>query len=118
MSDIDPSVLALIPTENGEPVFTQPWEAQAFAMVVNLHAKGAFTWSEWAGALSANITEADQTSDYYHRWLSALESLVTTKAMVSSETLRHRKDQWERAALATPHGNTILLENDPQFQSS
>jgi hypothetical protein len=38
-----------------EPVFREPWEAQAFAMTVLLHQQGLFTWTEWAQALSAQI---------------------------------------------------------------
>jgi hypothetical protein len=30
------------------PVFSAPWEAQAFAMVLALHERGLFTWPEWA----------------------------------------------------------------------
>jgi len=38
-----------------EPVFNEPWEAQAFAMAVHLHQQGVFTWSEWAQALADQI---------------------------------------------------------------
>jgi hypothetical protein len=32
---------------DGEPVFAEPWQAQAFALAVELSAKGHFTWKEW-----------------------------------------------------------------------
>ena len=43
------------PTENGEPVFKEPWEAQAFSLVIALHESGVFSWSEWTDALAQAI---------------------------------------------------------------
>ena len=37
--------------DDGEPVFREPWEAQAFAMTLALYERGLFTWTEWAAAL-------------------------------------------------------------------
>ena len=57
-----------------EPVFNEPWEAQAFAMVVKLHEQGAFTWTEWAETLGAEIKSVERP--YYESWLAALEKIV------------------------------------------
>ena len=43
------------PTENGELVFTEPWEAQAFSLVIALHESGVFSWDEWSDALAQAI---------------------------------------------------------------
>ena len=43
------------PAENGEPVFKEPWEAQAFSLVIALHESGVFSWDEWADALAQAI---------------------------------------------------------------
>ena len=105
--------------EDGAPVFREPWEAQAFAMTLALHERGLFTWMEWAAALSAAIKQAqasgdcDDGSTYYRHWLSAIEQLVGEKGIASQETLAERRQAWDRAARATPHGRPILLENDP-----
>ena len=105
---------------DGAPVFREPWEAQAFAMTLALHERGLFTWPEWAEALSAAIRRAqdagdcDDGSTYYRHWLAALESLVGAKGIASEETLSARRDAWDRAAHATPHGQPIRLENDPE----
>ena len=40
------------------PVFAEPWQAEAFALVVHLNQVGAFTWSEWTEALSREIAAA------------------------------------------------------------
>lgn len=46
-----PRFESLLRDEKGEATFAEPWQAQAFALVVHLHSKGAFTWREWASAL-------------------------------------------------------------------
>jgi nitrile hydratase accessory protein len=105
--------------DDGEPIFREPWEAQAFAMTLALYEQGLFTWTEWAAALSAAIKQAqasgdcDDGSTYYQHWLSAIEQLVRNKGIASEQALAARRDAWDRAAHATPHGQPILLENDP-----
>lgn len=105
--------------DDGEPVFREPWEAQAFAMTLVLYERGLFTWSEWAAALSAAIKQAqvagdcDDGSTYYRHWLAAIEHLVGVKGIASGSALAARRQAWDRAAHATPHGQPILLENDP-----
>ena len=49
-----------LPSFDEAPVFAEPWEAQAFALVVELHKQGAFSWIEWAETLSGVIKE-DET---------------------------------------------------------
>ena len=79
-----------------------------------------FSWPEWTEALSREIATAPLSSDgdtgdsYYHHWLAALESLVVEKGAASRATLASRKAAWARAAAATPHGEPILLANDPE----
>jgi nitrile hydratase accessory protein len=105
--------------EDGEPVFHEPWEAQAFAMTLALHEQSLFTWTEWAAALAAAIKQAqafgdcDDGSTYYRHWLAALEQLVRDKGIATEQALAERRDAWGRAAHATPHGQPILLGNDP-----
>jgi len=110
--------------DDGEPVFREPWEAQAFAMTLALYEQGVFTWTEWAAALSATIKEAqasgdcDDGSTYYQHWLSTIEQLVRDKGIASEQTLEERRNAWDRAAHATPHGQPISLANDPLQQSA
>ena len=49
-----------IPRDADGPVFREPWEAQAFAMAVSLHASGLFSWNEWAATLADEIARLDQ----------------------------------------------------------
>jgi nitrile hydratase accessory protein len=99
-------------TQVDEPVFAEPWQAQAFAMTVKLHETGLFTWTEWADALGQEIAAAgpdDAAENYYLRWLSALEKIAHAKGALSEAERLQRKDAWERAARATPHGSPIEL---------
>jgi nitrile hydratase accessory protein len=99
------------------PVFAAPWQAEAFAMVVSLHASGLFTWPEWAATLSTELArlrpEASDGSQYYAGWLRALEAMLVAKGVATPEAIALTTDAWHRAALATPHGEAIVLENDP-----
>ncbi|RUW45405.1 nitrile hydratase accessory protein, partial [Mesorhizobium sp. M1A.F.Ca.ET.072.01.1.1] len=36
-----------MPTGFDDPVFAEPWQAEAFAITVALHDSGLFSWSEW-----------------------------------------------------------------------
>jgi nitrile hydratase accessory protein len=115
MSAPDLAALPAIPRDEDGPVFRAPWEAQAFGMAVALHEGGHFTWKEWAARLSDEIAAAhrrgehDDGQRYYHYWLGALEKLVADKKLVLADELRTRKDEWDRAARATPHGQPIEL---------
>jgi nitrile hydratase accessory protein len=96
-------------------VFAAPWEAQAFAMAVALHAKGLFTWTEWAEALSGEISRAQKYGDpdtgqkYYQHWLAALEKLVVSKGVTSAGMLGILREQWDVAARETAHEEPVLL---------
>jgi nitrile hydratase accessory protein len=90
-----------------EPVFAEPWEAQAFALAVKLHEAGLFTWTEWSEALAAEIK--DTGAPYYQAWLAALEKLVERKHLISPAERTQRIEDWDRAARATPHGEPIVL---------
>ena len=57
--------------------------------------------------------DPDDGSTYYRHWLAALERLVAEKGVASADALAVRRDAWDRAARATPHGQPILLGNDP-----
>lgn len=105
-----------IPRDADGPVFREPWEAQAFAMALALHARGLFTWNEWATALADQIKRAQAGGDpdsgetYYRHWLATLERLIAEKGVASTETLHRYRDAWDHAADRTPHGSPIVLQ--------
>jgi len=108
-----PDALALprLPKDADGPVFAEPWEAQAFALVVRLHAEDAFTWTEWAAALSEALAgdPDDDGSRYYHHWVEALETLAARRSLVSPAELAVRKAAWEQAYRSTSHGAPVAL---------
>ena len=113
-----PEVLAPgMPRDADGPVFGAPWEAQAFAMTLALHAKGLFSWTEWAAALARQIEAAQAAGDpdtgetYYRHWLAALEALVARKGAASPGELARYRDAWDHAAERTPHGQPIELQD-------
>jgi nitrile hydratase accessory protein len=88
-----------------ERVFAEPWEAQAFALVVALNERGVFTWSEWTEAVAAAPEEG-----YYERWLATLERLLVERGQTDAMTLARYRQAWAQAAERTPHGTPIELE--------
>ena len=116
---MDPSIalneLPALPRDQEGPVFNEPWEAQAFALAVRLSEVGCFTWSEWAIALSREITAAQARGDpdlgqtYYRHWLNALERICIDKGVVDREDMHWRLEAWRRAYLCTPHGQPVEL---------
>ena len=96
-------------------MFAEPWQAQAFALVVKLSEAGHFTWKEWAAALADELKaaeergEPDDGSDYYKHWVATLERLVTAKGLTDESALHERKDAWADAYRHTPHGKPVEL---------
>ncbi len=110
-----PAALADIPSNQQDPTFNEPWEAQAFAITVAMHRRGAFSWNEWAETLGEQIRLAQAHGDpdlgatYYLHWLAALEKLVLKKGIADQGTLSLYQEAWHRAADRTPHGEPIEL---------
>ncbi len=96
------------PPDISEPVFEEPWQAQAFALTLALHERGVFTWQEWAQAIGARVKEAEGEA-YYAAWLTALETLLTAKGIADVEALAEFKTAWADAYQHTPHGQPVEL---------
>ena len=96
-------------------VFSEPWQAQAFALTLRLHERGVFAWTEWAQYLSQAIREAQQQGDpdlgdtYYTHWVSALERLMVDKGIAPPMALAGLRQAWRNAAEMTPHGASVTL---------
>ena len=91
--------LPLLPRDETGPVFAEPWQAQAFAVVVGLTEAGTISLNEWAEHLGAVLKEAeargeyDTSRRYYDHWLTALERLVVAKSMTDWDELEHEGEQ-------------------------
>jgi nitrile hydratase accessory protein len=98
-------------------VFAEPWQAQAFAMTMQLSRKGAFTWGDWVAVFSAEIRAnpeqpgEDSVDAYYRQWLTALETILTTRGLSTQEEIAGMETRWRAAYVNTPHGLPIALEN-------
>ena len=83
-----------IPKDEDGVVFAAPWEAKAFALVIQLHQEGRFEWQEWVDALSGEIA-VDSTrhphTPYYELWLAAAEKLVSAKGLVAAGALQETR---------------------------
>jgi nitrile hydratase accessory protein len=100
-----------LPRDAEGPVFSEPWQAQAFALAVQLNADGAFSWSEWAQALAQQLAgdPSDDGSRYYQHWVAALEGWVARRGLAAVSELASRKAEWADAYRRTPHGRPIEL---------
>jgi nitrile hydratase accessory protein len=104
-----------LPHDAEGPVFREPWEAEAFAIVVALHQRGLFGWDEWAAMLGEEIRAAQLSGDpdtgetYYRHWIAALERMVARKGIADGAALKRYHDAWQCAAERTAHGAPIAL---------
>ena len=105
----------LLPRDEEGPVFAEPWQAQAFAIAVQLSAAGHFTWTEWTTALGEQLQaavkrgEPDDGSRYFEHWITALEQLATDKKLTDQTALNERKEAWADSYRHTPHGQPVEL---------
>ena len=109
------SGLLNLPLDDEGPVFAEPWQAQAFAMVLELVEAEVFSWTQWAAALGEQFKQAedagnpDDGSAYYHHWVAALEGLLNERQITDAGQLVRRKEDWAEAYRRTPHGKPVLI---------
>ena len=98
------------------PVFRAPWEAQAFALTLTLcrarllHLEGMDAASERARSRRPvfavmRTMPAVTTSTGWLRWKVS----PRTRGLTTVAEMLARKDEWDRAARSTPHGQPIVL---------
>ena len=93
MNTAFPSLLNDYSKNRPHPVFAEPWEAHAFAIVVKLSEKGLFKWSDWTNTLAEEIKEAKEQGNpdfgntYYKFWLTALETIILEKNIANEEEI-------------------------------
>ena len=118
------AALPRLPRDADGPVFSEPWQAQAFALAVQLSANGSFTWKEWAAVLAEELQAAASRGEladgtaYYDCWLAALERLVVAKHLSDGGALRAQKEAWAQAYRRTPHGQPVELPSDSDARDS
>lgn len=90
-----------LPRKNGELVFLAPWEGRAFGLAVVLNEKGAYPWNDFRARLVEQI--ASGCPDYYESWLSALETLLVDRGLITGDDIDRRAAEYR------------ALERDPVF---
>lgn len=96
-------------------MFDEAWHAQILALADSLVQAGLISPTQWANALGAERKKSvadkapDTVATYYDCALKALEGLLNELGHLDADTLKNRKTQWEKAYLATPHGQPVRL---------
>ncbi|WP_187430237.1 hypothetical protein ROLI_008210 [Roseobacter fucihabitans] len=99
-----------------EPVFSQPWHAEVFALTVVLNEAGHFDWPDWTTRFGATLKrhglerELDGGDDYFAAWLETLEHFLASMGLAQAEDVLRLKEAWEEAYLSTPHGAPVALQ--------
>jgi len=101
---------------DSEPVFDEPWQAQVLAMVDTLIANGVIEATAWSDSLGSELKKAqlsdanDDITTYYKAVLQALEQLLDQNTDISETEVSNKRDAWEQAYRATPHGQPVNLK--------
>jgi len=101
---------------DGEPVFDEPWQAQLMAMADTLISSGVISPTVWSDTLGEELKKAqvrgddDDITTYYRAALQAFEQLLRQNSDISEADVTDKRDAWEQAYLATPHGQPVNLK--------
>jgi nitrile hydratase accessory protein len=101
---------------DGNPVFDEPWQAEALAIADTLVQSGMFSASAWSSTLGQVLKESEFRGDkdtqgtYYQCVLIALETLIAGHSDIDQEAMIGKRKDWEKAYLSTPHGQPVRLK--------
>jgi nitrile hydratase accessory protein len=115
MTSVPELAMPQVPGDEAGPAFDAPWQAQAFAIVVQLNKTGHFGWDEWVRALSQEIARSParpgegENETYYRQWLGALEQIVVARGLLAAGDAEERAADWRAAYINTPHGQAVEL---------
>ena len=90
-SDASPLLAKSLPIDvDAARKFAAPWEAKAFAIIVEMAQAGHFSWSDWVDCFSKEVAGATAIEaaggiapGYYEQWLNAAETLLIDKGITS-----------------------------------
>lgn len=91
-----------IPRNCESLLFGEPWQSRAFGMVLALAEAKHYPYEDFRQSLIRTVgtwdrshEEDDPTWNYYEQWLAAFEKLVLGKAMITSEELDRRTEEFQ-----------------------
>jgi nitrile hydratase accessory protein len=110
-----------IPRTEGELSFREPWEVRTLGIVVQMHERGQFAWSEFQSELVDVISEWEAMApeerpkwSYYACWQQAAERLIEKKNLVSPREFDERAEEFLSGKRTPPHTHGGgLLSTDP-----
>ncbi len=82
-----------IAPEHDEPVFHEQWEKKVFAMQSAASGQGLYSGAEFRHAIERMNWIHYLESSYYEHWLTAIETLLSEKGIISREELEARVKQ-------------------------
>ncbi len=82
-----------IAPEHDEPVFHEQWEKKVFAMQIAASGQGLYSGAEFRHAIERMNWIHYLESSYYEHWLTAIETLLSEKGIISREELEARVKQ-------------------------
>jgi nitrile hydratase accessory protein len=100
---------------DGEPAFTEPWQAETMALAARLVEQDRFTATQWSATLGEEIRRAadagakDDVESYFAAALRALERLTIEGGLVDPQELTSMTQAWTEAYESTPHGQPVRL---------
>ncbi len=115
MSQLERNGLAPLARLDDEPVFDEPWQAQALGLAFVLAERGVYSPADWSRTLGAahrkllSKGSTDTPKTYYEAVVRALEQLIGETDTFSGEMIEDRVQTWRRAYLNTPHGKPVIL---------
>ncbi|MEM7564992.1 MAG: nitrile hydratase accessory protein [Pseudomonadota bacterium] len=114
--DYNSSLKPLADTD-GDPVFDEAWQAEALAIADALVRNGMFSAAAWSEALGETLGVAqeeqrpDNQETYYECVLETLEKLIEKHSEIDQQAMKNTRELWEKAYLATPHGQPVSLDD-------
>jgi len=102
-------------------IFSEPWQAELFAITLNLYQRGIFDWDDWTECLGRNLEikknkGKDDLANYFSSWLHALEEKLLEKKVTELKNIKNIENAWRDAFSKTPHGKKV--EISPRIISS
>jgi nitrile hydratase accessory protein len=101
---------------DGGPAFSEPWQAEAFALTMQLSRAGIFAWSEWVDTFSEEIRNSPQSPDenvngaYYRQGMQALEKIAYRYGLLSHDEIQDYQEHWRRSYYHTEHGKPVKFD--------
>ena len=97
-------------------IFSEPWQAELFALTVSLHEKGFFEWGAWTKTLGKNLKldkgkGKDDLTRYFKSWLNALEETLLEKKVTNTKNIKIIAEAWREAISKTPHGKKVEISD-------